>query len=465
MVTDDNGNKQNIALGAETEGGVFPDYAGPGYEWPSNPRTAAALEHWRDLKLGVIIHWGIYAYINQEGSWSLHRNDLGWYTDPPEDWEGTDAEYHTWYFNNMRYFEGADLDPEQWARECAEAGFKYLVFTAKHHDGFAMYDTQFSNYKATSEDCGLRRDVVRQMFDAYREHGIETGVYFSKPDWNHPGYWDRARPITDRRHNYDIEKEPARWQNFVDYTHRQIEELLANYGKINLLWMDGVWTQAPAEPVQINELARKARALQPDILVVDRGVHGPEENYRTPEKQIPDHYLPFPWESCLTWTSTWCSIEKDQTIKPTREIVSNLLKIVARNGNYLVGFGPDKTGALSKHLIEGMKQLGAWMAACGDGVYGTRAMEEHPVVEASDSLEWESVTKGDDLIVYGISNTDEVPASRCTVEGAWSEAIVYTAEGKKNLSVSSCHHHGKDATTVSIPAAPTPYATVVRFYR
>ena len=171
----------------------------PGYIRPEDPRTQAALEHWQDLKVGVIIHWGLYSAIGQGGSWSLHRERLGEFTDPPEHFTGTDAEYHDWYYDQRRTFRGAEYDPAEWARACSDAGMRYLVFTTKHHDGFSMYDTAYSNLKSTAEDSALGRDVFGETVEAFRAEGLETGVYFSKADWAHPGYWDRARPVKEDR--------------------------------------------------------------------------------------------------------------------------------------------------------------------------------------------------------------------------------------------------------------------------
>ena len=319
---------EDFAPDALEAAGALRQYPDPGYIWPTNPRTVAALEQWRDHKVGVIIHWGIFSHIGQDGSWSLHRQHLGGFTDPPEDWKGSDEEYHSWYCDQARSFTGDDFNAEEWACACADAGMRYVVFTTKHHDGYAMYDTDFSNFKSTSEESGLGRDIVREIFDAFRAHDMETGVYFSKADWNHPGYWDRARAITDRYHNFDIEKHRAKWDSFVRYTHNQIDELLRNYGRINVLWLDAGWVREPDEPIDIDEIAENARRLQPDILVVDREVHGVNENYRTPEQEIPDDIRRYPWESCITMTRGWCSMRPEEPIKPMRHIISNLLAIV-----------------------------------------------------------------------------------------------------------------------------------------
>ncbi|MFC8302582.1 alpha-L-fucosidase [Specibacter sp. NPDC057265] len=360
----------------------------PGYQLPQDPATLAALEHWRGLKFGVIMHWGLYSTINQAGSWSLCREDAGDFMDPPASWQGTDEEYPAFYRELRRNFTGHDYDPAQWAKACADAGMKYLVFTSKHHDGFAMYDTAESNYKATAPEVPLQRDVLRETFDAFRAEGLETGVYFSKADWAHPGYWDESRPITDRFHNYSIAEEPERWEKFVDFTHRQIDELLTNYGEVNVLWLDAGWVAEPAEPIRMDEIAANARRRQPSILVVDREVHGINENYRTPEQEMPDHTLDYPWESCITMTPSWCSMQVDEPVRPTHQIIATLASIVSRGGNYLLGIGPDATGAMSKHILTGLAEVGAWMDVNGTAIYGMEPGGEALAVTGAAGLDW-----------------------------------------------------------------------------
>lgn len=345
----------------------------PGYIWSEDPQVLKNLESWQDMRVGVIIHWGIYAAIGQGGSWSLHRGHLGDFTDPPEDWQGSDAQYQTWYYDQARSFTGKDFDAEKWAQACAGAGMKYVVFTTKHHDGFALYDTKYSNCKATAEDAGLGRDIFGEVCQAFRGNNLRVGAYFSKADWHHPAYWDRAKPIHDRFHNYPIESYPRRWNQFVEFTQAQIEEILSNYGEIDVLWLDAGWVRSPEEPIGMEQIAQRARELQPGILVVDREVHGPFEDYRTPEQNLAPKILDYPWEACITLTRTWCSLRPDEPAKPITEIIQTLLQIVSRGGNYLIGIGPDATGAMPPQVEQRLGELGQWLEANGRGIYGSRA--------------------------------------------------------------------------------------------
>ncbi|WP_164461629.1 alpha-L-fucosidase [Neoactinobaculum massilliense] len=291
------------------------------------------------------------------------------------------------------------FDATKWARLIARAGMKYGVFTSKHHDGFSMYDTKYSNLKSTAEDTLLQRDVFGEVTSAFQREGIETGVYYSKADWSRPEYWDLARPIHDRFANYDVTTQPKRWSRFVQFVHDQVEELLTNYGPQLMLWLDAGWVRPPREDIDIDGLATLARSIQPGILMVDREVHGPQENYRTPEQEVPEHYLPYPWESCITWTKSWCSMQKDDPAKPTWQIIANLLRIVARGGNYLVGFGPDQTGALSTYVERGLQELGTWMDGHGEGIYSTRAIPTQPEIHqvSGEPAEWFIVRKRFDV--------------------------------------------------------------------
>lgn len=340
-----------------------------GYVPPSDPEVRAALERWRDLKFGVIVHWGPYSQWGVFESWTLCQEPDPWCR-RPEAWADDPVGYRAAYEALPDTFDAPAFDPGQWARACAAAGMRYVVFTTKHHDGFAMYDTAFSDYKVTNSALG--RDVVREVFDAFRGEGLRAGAYFSKADWHHPEYWNRDRLAPTRYADYDTAAEPERWNRFRAFTQAQIDEVLTQYGPVDLLWLDGGWVKAPREDLDMPAIAARAREAQPGILVVDREVHGPQEDYRTPEQQIPDSLQPFPWESCVTLGPMWYSAAPDEDYKSATEVVHMLCRVVARGGNLLLGVGPDYRGAFPDTVVARLAEIGAWLARHGEAIYGTR---------------------------------------------------------------------------------------------
>lgn len=452
------------ALEAAGALGGSPD---PGYTWPAEPPVRANLESWQDLKFGVIIHWGIYSAIGQGGSWSLHRDDLGWFTDPPAEWEGTDAEYHTWYYDQARTFTGNEFDPDDWARACADAGMRYCVFTTKHHDGFCLYDSAYTNLKSTSEEAGLHRDVLREVVEAFRAKGIDMGAYFSLADWSRPEYWDRARPIHDRFHNYDIASRPRAWQRFTEFTQDQLEEIVAGYGPFRLVWLDAGWVREPHEPIGMDRIAGALRAHDPALMIIHREVHGPYENYRTPEQEIPDEVLDYPWESCMTLQREWCAMSRDEASKPVREIIGNLVRIVARGGNYLLGVGPDATGHMPDSVRQALREIGEWTAACGEGIYGSRVPASPPTIVPHGDYQWYLTETGREraadgtrtLYAYGIPADGVTGPTTLEIKGVVLDARILGAEEDSSMPDIGYSDGG---SIVRVPSSPTPHCTGVR---
>ncbi|PRB09220.1 alpha-L-fucosidase [Microbacterium sp. MYb62] len=353
--------------------GIVEERPDPGYSPPRDPLSAAALERWRDHKFGIIIHWGLYTGLGFDGSWTLCRTNDEASMLLPDWFDGDEDAWSAFYAQSRRSFDPSSFDAEEWATASAGAGARYVIVTSKHHDGFSMYDTAQSDYRITAADVPFGRDALRETFDAFRDAGLETGVYFSKADWHHPGYWSPEESIVDRFHNYDIAAHPNRWEEFRRFTAAQIDELLTDYGDINVLWLDAGWVHAPEEDLRMPELAERARALQPGILVVDREVHGPQEDYRTPEQRVPESRLDWPWESCVTLSDTWCATTEDETdAKTPEEIVDMLVHVVARGGNLLLGIGPDRNGAMPPSYARVLAGVGAWLESNGAAIFGTR---------------------------------------------------------------------------------------------
>ncbi|WP_257666088.1 alpha-L-fucosidase [Parapedobacter tibetensis] len=395
-----------------------------GYIPPSDPAVQQNLAEWQDLKFGLFMHWGTYSQWGIVESWSLCPEDEGW-TQRRGEHAGNYVDYVKAYENLQTTFNPTDFNPEKWAEAAKQAGMKYVVFTTKHHDGFAMFDTKQNNYNITDTKTPFstnpRANVTKEIFNAFRADNFKVGAYFSKPDWHTEYYWWPYFPPKDRNVNYDPLKYPERWQQFRDFTYNQIEELMTGYGKVDILWLDGGWVRPLAsvdttvdwqrtikteQDIDMPRIAQMARKNQPGILVVDRTVAGEFENYVTPEQTVPAQPLDIPWESCITMGNSW-SYVPDDTYKPARDIVHTLIKIVSRGGNYLLNIGPGPHGDWDPVAYERLEAIGKWMALNGDGIYNTRPIAPY----SSDAFYYTQSKDQKHSYVFSLSETEKVTVS------------------------------------------------------
>ncbi len=356
----------------------------PTEERETNPLVLQKLEQWQDARFGLMMHWGSYSVEGLCESWPICSEP--WIT------RGMDnrQEFLRWYENLRTRFNPVDFNPEQWAELAHAAGMRYVVFTTKHHDGFCMFDTEYTDYKITDPSCPFstnpRADVTMEIFNAFRARNFMIGAYFSKPDWHHEAYWSPYWATPDRHCNYDPEEHPELWNEFKTFTYGQIEELVRDYGPLDILWFDGAWV-SPVTPLEnaeyggrlknqdldMDSLAALARSYQEDLIIVDRWIHGRYENYRTPERQIPDEPLDGPWETCMPMAGAW-SYYPDDNYKSTREILQQLTDIISRGGNYLLNIGIDDRGNMPDDAINRLEELADWMAVNSEAIHGTRAI-------------------------------------------------------------------------------------------
>lgn len=365
-----------------------------GYQRPTDPLVIQNLEQWQDLKFGLFMHWGTYSQWGIVESWSLCPEDEGWTQRKPEHGK-TYYEYVNNYENLQRTFNPTDFNPKKWAEAAKAAGMKYVVFTTKHHDGFAMFDTKESDYKITSPNTPYSKNpkanITKEIFNTFREDGFKIGAYFSKPDWHTEYYWWPYFPPKDRNVNYDPTKYPERWEQYKNFTFNQLNELTSQYGKVDILWLDGGWVRPfktidPAvewqrtikveQDIDMDRIGNMARKNQPGIIVVDRTVPGEWENYVTPEQAVPEHPLDIPWESCITMGNSFSYVPND-SYKPTKKIVETLVKIISRGGNYLLNIAPGPNGDFDQAAYDRLKELSSWIAVNESAIYATRAVSPY----------------------------------------------------------------------------------------
>lgn len=366
-----------------------------------DPDTAIQhrLEEWQDLKFGLLIHWGTYSQWGIVESWSICPEDLSWASGARKAGVADNySDYVKSYENLKTTFNPVKFNPEKWAAAAKNAGMKYVVFTTKHHDGFCMFDSKYTDYKITDKGCAFstnpKANITREIFSAFRKENFWIGAYFSKPDWHADTYWWKKFPPADRNANYSISKYPQQWKKYVDFTHNQINELVSDYGKVDILWLDGGWVRKTTDDevqnylkevyegvrwarnpqnqdIDMERLVKEVRVKQPKLLVVDRAVTGLHQNYLTPEQHIPEKGLPYPWETCMTMANSWSYVPND-IYKSPNEIIEKLVDIVSKGGNYLLNIGPGPDGELDSAAYLRLLDIGSWININGEAIYSSR---------------------------------------------------------------------------------------------
>lgn len=321
-------------------------------------------------RFGMFIHFGLYA-IPARGEWVRSVEEM-----PEED-----------YLPFFKEFNPDLLDCKQWARLTKKAGMKYAILTAKHHDGFCLYDSQYTDFKVTNTP--YKKDIVKEFLEAFRAEGIKVGLYFSIIDWHHPDfeqYQDRHAPM---RHN-EAWNHPTNFDRYLTYMFNQVEELCTNYGKIDMMWFDFSYDHKRGDYWKATELVEMVRSHQPDIILDNRlEVSGEgfgsiatthplpySGDYCSPEQVLPPHGIfnevgePVPWEACITMNDNWGYVSTDHHFKEPETLIKKLVECVSKNGNMLLNVGPNARGQIPQESIDILNAIGDWMSENSKSIYG-----------------------------------------------------------------------------------------------
>ncbi len=380
----------------------------------SSDITEDRLDWYRDAKLGMFIHWGPYSVAGVEASWPIMAPEWAWLG-------GSRRISQKKYELLSNRFNPSEFDADEWVRAALGAGMRYIVFTAKHHDGFCMFDAPGTNYKITNTAFG--RDIVAELADACHGCGMQFGLYYSPPDMHHTGYRDTSVPA---RSNWQGQPERAEWEGYLDYMEEHLRALLTRYGHISLIWFDGLFEQQKYNPTRFHNLIKE---LSPTTLINDR--LGDNGDYITPEQGIPDGIpvkekagfvpqqldgdffaklmralrtpilrrivrrkmrklsdeqrplSPVPteilpakenfrqWETCMTMNRTWAYCPTDRDWKSGSKLIHSLVEVASRGGNLLLNVGPKPDGTFPAEALDRLEEVGGWMGAHGESVYGS----------------------------------------------------------------------------------------------
>lgn len=354
-------------------------------------------EQWfTDLGFGMFIHWSVDAQLGVVISHSM---------------VGASEDYINRYIEELpKTFNPEEFEPAKWAVLAKLAGMKYVVFTAKHHNGFCMYDTETTDFNIMNTPFG--RDATREVLDAFRKEGIAVGLYFSPDDF----YFlhQQGHPISRQREA----ALPSNNPELLAYDKKQLRELLTNYGKIEMVFIDGI------EQYGETELAKVCWEIDPDI-VVTRGA------IQTPEQNIPNEPLPSPWEACYTMGTQWQFKPTNETYKSGTEIINNLIEIRAKGGNWLLNIGPKPDGTLPEAQEDRLREVALWNFVNQEALNN---IEPWNIIREGDI--WFTKAKDQNTVYAFITRTDWPYGERKTFQ-------LRSVKGNENTKVSVLGHGGE----------------------
>jgi alpha-L-fucosidase len=420
----------------------------------------ARMAWWREARLGMFVHWGLYS--GAEGVWDgkPYGGGVEWI----QHYAGVPADT---YAARMRpLFQPRPGFAREWARLAREMGAEYVVFTSKHHEGFALWDSQVTDFDA-KDFTG--RDLFEEIVTALRAEGLRVGVYFSMIDWHHPDFLVKGTglPHPLQKHPEITDPDAGRdWNRYVRFMHQQAEEVASRYGTLDILWWDFSSKETQGDRWRAPELMAMVRRHQPRILMNNRLYHSEnvsgdnlgifdvaKGDFTTPEQHIPATGMPgVDWEACMTLNGTWGWSQHDFNWKTAETLIRNLVDIASKGGNYLINAGPLADGTIPEPITVRFRELGAWMKQYGAAIRGTSA---NPV----GKVPWGRITARPDRLYLHVFNWPKDNVITVPLKDWRAVKAVMLADPRQTpLALET------DAGSARItlkPAFQNPYASVV----
>ena len=298
------------------------------------------LKWWQDARFGMFIHWGPVSLKGTEIGWSRGK-------------EIPVKEYDTLY----KQFNPVNFDADEWVKLAKDAGMKYIVFTSKHHDGFCMWDTKYTDYNIMNSP--FKRDVMKELADACRKQGMALGFYHSTCDWHHPDF-----PVTSP--GGSVRRATSNLDRYTEYLKNESVEIIKNYGPLLVMWYD---VPMEFDSIRGQGVIDVIRKVQPDILINNRT--GAKGDFDTPEQRIGGFQNDRPWETCMTIANQWAWKPKDE-VKSLEKCLHSLICSAGGDGNLLFNVGPMPDGRIEPLQVTRLKEMGRWLQKYGYTIYGTR---------------------------------------------------------------------------------------------
>ncbi len=421
----------------------------------------ARMAWWREARFGMFVHWGLYSGL--AGSWKGKkvgdRGGMEWLQFRVR------AESEEYAKEAKAHFQPTKDFATQWAKLAKQAGCKYLVFTSKHHDGFSLHDSSTTTFDAKDM---VDRDLCKEIVEACKAEGLKVGFYHSVIDWHHPHYdYKNAKGLPHPLAGKDSPSGDRDHSVYVDYLHQQVEELMTNYGTVDIVWWDYSKPKAQGPFWRADDLMKMVRKHQPNIASNNRLFKSPklkesdkklaawkpeQGDFTTPEQHIPSTGLAgVDWEVCMTMNTTWGFSQHDENWKSDEKLIRNLVDIVSKGGNYLLNIGPKGDGSIPVNSVKSMEAIGRWMDVNSESIYGTQAS---PFEKPS----WGRFTSKDGMLYVHVFEWPSDGKLEISIEDKQVSKAYLLADKESKLGFSST----EEGLVIEVPEkAPDAIASVI----